>query len=47
MMLSFLRRLFCHHELNFVRGIYGDEINMVGGRREWWECWKCGKWVAK
>lgn len=42
----FIKRLFCKHEYEFVRNIYGDEINMVNGRRSWWRCMKCGKWRA-
>ena len=31
--LAFFRRLFCRHrEFDFVRNIYGDEINHCGGR---------------
>lgn len=43
--MKFIKRLFCKHEYEFVRNIYGDEINMVGGRRSWWRCKKCGKWT--
>jgi uncharacterized ferritin-like protein (DUF455 family) len=25
----------------FVRNIYGDEINHVGGHRSWWRCTVC------
>lgn len=45
--MSILRQIFCRHELEFVRNIYGDEINLVGGRRSWWRCKKCGRWIAK
>lgn len=40
--MGFLKRLACKHEWRFVRNIYGDEINMAGGRRSWWRCPKCG-----
>lgn len=40
--MSILKRIFCRHEYEFVRNIYGDEINHVGGRRSWWRCPKCG-----
>lgn len=43
--MKFIKRLFCKHEYEFVRNIYGDEINMVNGRRSWWRCKKCGKWT--
>ena len=39
----FFKRLFCRHEYEFVRNIYGDEINHVGGYRSWWRCKKCGR----
>ena len=45
--MNILRQIFCRHELEFVRNIYGDEINLVGGRRSWWRCKKCGRWIAK
>ena len=36
--------LFCqHHELTFLRNIYGDEINLVGGMRSVWWCPDCGE----
>ena len=41
--MNIIRRLFCRHEYEFVRNIYGDEINHVGGNRSWWRCRKCGK----
>ena len=43
--MSFIKRLFCKHEYEFERNIYGDEINHVGGCRSWWRCRKCGKRV--
>ena len=50
-MRRFLKQLFCKHEsLNFVRNIYGDEINAVSVTkiyRSWWECSNCGKWIPK
>jgi hypothetical protein len=42
----FFKRLFCRHEFAFYRKIYGDEVNMVGGKRTWQECRKCGKMRA-
>ncbi|WP_141093608.1 hypothetical protein, partial [Escherichia coli] len=32
------------HDYEFVRSIYGDEINQVGGMRSEWKCIYCGKW---
>ena len=43
--MSIIKRLFCRHEWEFVRNIYGDEINLVGGYRSWWRCKRCGKRV--
>lgn len=44
--LAFLRRLFCRHrEFDFVRNIYGDEINHCGGKRSVWRCRGCGSAV--
>ena len=37
----FVRRLFCCHDWQFARNIYGDEINLMNGR-SWWVCNKCG-----
>ena len=37
-----LKRLTCEHDYEFVRNIYGDEINHSGGYRSWWRCKKCG-----
>lgn len=46
-MIAFIKRLFCPHEYVWVRNIYGDEINAAGGRRSWWRCEKCGKYVLR
>jgi len=32
----------CEHEYDFVRNIYGDEINQHDGMRSEWRCIKCG-----
>lgn len=37
------KRLFCNHEYNFLRNIYGDEIIHRGFKRSIWICNKCGK----
>ena len=39
-------RLRCDHKWEWVRNIYGDEINHVSVSkvyRSWWKCPKCGK----
>lgn len=36
-------RLFCSHEMAFVRNIYGDEIMEWAWNRSIWRCVKCGK----
>lgn len=41
-------KLICnHHELVFIRNIYGDEINEISPAdktyRSEWKCIKCGK----
>lgn len=41
--MNLLKRLFCEHEYEFVRNIYGDEINACRGYRSIWKCKKCGK----
>ena len=42
-MMKWIKRLFCEHEYEFVRNIYGDEINACGEYRSIWKCKKCGK----
>ena len=44
--MSLIKMLLCKHEYEWERNIYGDEINMVGGKRSWWRCRKCGKYKA-
>jgi hypothetical protein len=46
-MLNFLKRLFCKHDLDFFRNIYGDEIIERGWKRSLWRCRKCSKIIAK
>ena len=41
--MNFIKRLFCAHDWQFVRNIYGDEIYEFGGDRSVWRCSKCGK----
>ena len=36
----------CHHEWQFERNIYSDEINYISPSkiyRSWWKCRLCGK----
>jgi len=40
--MGWIKRLFCKHEYEFLRNIYGDEINYCGGYRSIWRCKKCG-----
>lgn len=43
--MNWFKRLFkkCNHDWEFVRNIYGDEINFRNGNRSEWQCKKCGK----
>lgn len=41
--MNILKRLFCKHEFEWQRNIYGDEIHYCGGKRSIWKCKKCGK----
>jgi len=38
-----VRPLFCKHDYQFVRNIFGDEIHWHGWKRSVWRCSKCGK----
>lgn len=42
---KFIQNFGCEHEYEFVRNIYGDEINQSGGYRSLWQCSKCGKYM--
>lgn len=47
-MRRFIARLFCRHTYDhWLRNIYGDEINSVGGKRSEWQCSKCGAYKYK
>ena len=46
MIKRLLKMLFCKHEYEFDSNIYGDQINMYGGR-SWWKCKKCGKYKVE
>ena len=37
---------FCKHDWKFESNIYGDPINMYGGR-SWWKCNNCGIYKVK
>ena len=41
--MSWLQSLFCKHNWQWSRNIYGDEIISAGWKRSWWYCCKCGK----
>lgn len=41
--MNFLRRLFCRHNFEFVRNLYGDQIIGWGYKRSVWKCSHCGK----
>ncbi len=42
-MLKLFRRLLCdHRHSQFVRNVYGDEINLLNARSIW-KCGHCGK----
>ena len=45
-MVLIIKRLFCKHKWEFVRKLYGDEINMHNGKRKEYRCINCGmyKW---
>jgi hypothetical protein len=41
--VKWVKRFFCAHHFEWIRNIYGDEINTVNGKRSLWRCVKCGK----
>lgn len=41
--MSWFKRFFHTHHFEWVRNIYGDEINSFGGKRSLWACSACGK----
>lgn len=45
--MDWLKRLFCAHRYEWMRNIYGDEINLSGGKRSLWGCAECGKVQAR
>ena len=40
--MNLFKSLFCKHKYEFIRNIYGDEINAHNGMRSEWRCIKCG-----
>lgn len=43
-MKQLIKRLFCIHNWNWIRNVYGDETYMTGEfKRSWWRCNKCNK----
>lgn len=47
MTMNWIKRLFCAHRYEWLRNIYGDEINLSGGARSLWRCAECGKFQAR
>ena len=45
--MNWLKRFFCAHRYEWMRNIYGDEINLSGGKRSLWGCIECGKVQAR
>jgi len=46
-MLKFFKKLLCGHDnVRFERNLYGDLINLFGGKRSLWKCDDCGSLVA-
>ena len=41
--VQLVKQFCCDHDYEFVRNIYGDEINQHNGYRSLWVCKKCGK----
>lgn len=40
---KFWKKYTCNHDYEYVRNLYGDEINYYNGKRSVWKCSKCGK----
>lgn len=45
--MKILTMIFCRHEYEHIRKLYGDEINAHNGNRNEYRCRKCGmlKWI--
>ncbi len=44
--MNWLRRLFCAHRYEWMRNIYGDQINEWNAR-SLWRCDRCGSLVRR
>lgn len=45
--MGIFKMIFCRHKTEeFIRNIYGDEVNRMGGR-SLWKCKRCGKYIVK
>ncbi len=44
--MKILKKIFCRHKYEYVKKLYGDEINTHNGKRIEYRCEKCGmyKW---
>ena len=44
--MKILKMIFCRHEHEYVRTLYGDKVNAHNGKRKEYCCVKCGmyKW---
>ena len=40
--MKLLKMLFCHHQYEYIKTLYGDEINAHNGKRKECRCKKCG-----
>ena len=48
MIKAFFKMITCkHNEVEFIRNIYGDEINFRNGNRSEFKCVRCGRIVYK
>lgn len=47
MLRTILRQIFCRHEYEFHRRMFGDEIVQNGFRGQLWRCKKCWRFVAR
>ena len=42
-MIKSIKRLFCHHQYEFLETVHGDRIIHLGYARSIWKCSKCGR----
>lgn len=47
--VEFIRALFCRRrdDAEFVCNLYGDAINVHGGKRSLWQCRRCARIFAR